>query len=92
MAHGEAGGGLYTVDRGIDITDRFFTAYEEMQRLYNVSRTKFCAQVGADRRNFEALMRNRSRHLLRPEWLAGIVLTYGINADWLLTGRGMMMG
>ena len=74
------------------ITDRFIAAYEEMQRINGISRTKFCAQVGADRRNFEALMRNRSRHLLRPEWLAGIVLTYGINADWLLTGRGMMMG
>lgn len=74
------------------ITDRFFAVYEEMQSNYGLSRTKFCAQIGADRRNFEALMRERTRHLLRPEWLAGMVLTFGVNADWLLTGRGMMMG
>lgn len=74
------------------ITDRFIAAYDEMQRINGISRTKFCAQVGADRRNFEALLRDRTRHLLRPEWLGGLVLQYGVNADWLLTGRGMMMG
>lgn len=28
--------------------------------------------------------------VLKPEWIAYLVLDYGISADWILTGRGGM--
>jgi hypothetical protein len=74
------------------VTTRFLRAYVELLDIGATVRTRFCADVGADRRNFEKLLKNPDRHLLRPEWLGGIVLHYGVSADWLLTGRGVMFG
>ena len=74
------------------ITERFIQAFAELHRVREINITRFCREVGADRRNFTALMVTPTRHLLRPEWLAGVVLAYGVSADWLLTGRGMMFG
>ena len=74
------------------ITSRFLMVYHDLLETGMTTVTKFCRDVGADRRNFTALMVTPTRHLLRPEWLAGVVLAYGVSADWLLTGRGMMFG
>lgn len=77
---------------GSSITARFLEVYADLLEAGTASRYQFCVRVGADRRNFDKLLDNPRRHLLRPEWLAGLVLAYGVNADWLLTGRGMMFG
>lgn len=74
------------------ITSRFLQAYGDLVETGVTSVTKFCRDVEADRRNFGKLLVNPARHLIRPEWLAGLVLKYGVNADWLLTGRGLMFG
>lgn len=81
-----------SADCTLGVTARFLLAYSELLEIGGTTRTKFCREVGADRRNFEKLLANPARHLLRPEWLGGLVLAYGINADWLLTGRGLMLG
>jgi len=74
------------------ITSRFLEAYGDLLDAGTTNRTRFCRDVGADRRNFDKLCQNPARHLLRPEWLGGIVRVYGVSADWLLTGRGFMFG
>ena len=71
---------------------RFLRAYVELLDIRATSRRSFCEAIGADRRHFEKLLANPARHLLRPEWLGGLVLSYGVSADWLLTGRGVMFG
>lgn len=76
----------------MEITERFFRAFRAIQEIRGISEAQFCREVGADRRNFYALRKNPQRHLLRPEWLAGVVLAYGVSAEWLLTGRGMIFG
>lgn len=74
------------------ITSRFLMVYHDLLETGMTTVTKFCRDVDADRRNFGKLLVNPARHLIRPEWLAGLVLKYGVNADWLLTGRGLMFG
>lgn len=74
------------------ITSRFLEAYGDLLETGTTNQYKFCRDVGADRRNFCKLLENPARHLLRPEWLGGMVRVYGVNADWLLTGRGLMFG
>lgn len=74
------------------VTDRFFAAYGELLALGRTNKHRFCLELGADRRNFDKQAADHARRILRPEWLAILVLRYGVSADWLLTGRGPMFG
>jgi hypothetical protein len=80
------------MDKGIEIIDRFLAAYRELRDVRGMSQAEFCAKVGADRRNFYTLLKNPARRLVKNEWLAGIVSSYGVSAHWLLTGQGTMFG
>ena len=75
---------------GESVTDRFFAAYGELLQLGRTNKSRICRELGADRRNFDKQAADHSRRILRPEWLAVLVLQYGVSADWILTGRGPM--
>lgn len=74
------------------VTDRFFQAYEELLALDKTGLNQFCRDLGADKRNFCAVMRHRDRYHIRAEWLAVLVEKYGVSAGWLLTGKGWIFG
>ena len=69
-------------------TDRFFEAYGRLLEAGATNQYRLCRQLGCDRRNFDKQAADHSRRILRPEWLAVLVLDSGVSADWLLTGRG----
>lgn len=73
---------------GETVTGRFFAAYDALLEEGRTNKHRLCRQLGCDRRNFDKQAADHSRRILRPEWLAVLVLEYGVSADWLLTGRG----
>ena len=73
-------------------TDRFFEAYALLVSQGATHKSRFCREIGSDRRNFDKQMADHSRRILKAEWLGVMVLLYGVSADWLLTGRGSMFG
>ena len=73
---------------GSPVTGRFFEAFDRLLEDGRTNQFKFCRELGCDRRNFDKQRADHARRILRPEWLAVLVLEYGISADWLLTGRG----
>jgi hypothetical protein len=75
-----------------ELTQRFLDAYAQLLDAGLTNKTRFCLDIGADRRNFEKMLSNPSRHLLRPEWIGNAVLAYGVSAHWLLTGQGALFG
>lgn len=75
-----------------DITGRFFKALEALIALRRVEGYQpFCRDLGVDKRNFYAQMRDHTRNIIKSSWLAYIVREYGVSAHWLLTGYGNMM-
>lgn len=74
------------------ITDRWFQAYGDLLLTGRCTQRGICRELGVDRRNFAAQAHDHSRRIIRPEWLAHLVLNYGCSADWLLTGRGWPWG
>ncbi len=74
------------------VTDRFFQAFDDLVLTGRTSKSRICAELGVDRRNFTKQQKDHSRAILRPDWLAFIVLRHGVSADWLLTGRGWPFG
>lgn len=81
-----------TMQTSKELTARFLGLFSELSDTGLTTRYKFCNDIGADRRNFAKLLANPSRHILRPEWLANAVKSYGVSAHWLLTGEGTMYG
>ena len=75
-----------------NMTDRFVAAFAELVDAGLTNKSRFCLDIGADRRNFDKMLSNPARHLLRPEWVANAVLAYGLSARYLLTGRGSLFG
>ena len=74
------------------ITDRWFQAYDDLRTTGRLTQRGACRDLGVDRRNFIKQADDHSRAILRPEWLAYLVLRHGCSADWLLTGRGWPWG
>ncbi len=74
------------------VTDRFFQAFDELKALGQTNRTRFCEELGVDKRNFAKQENDHTRQILKPGWLSFLVLKYSVSADWLLTGRGWMFG
>jgi len=73
-------------------TDRFFQAFDELCALGKTNQNRICQELRVDRRNFDKQRADHGRRILKPEWLGTLVLSYGVSADWLLTGRGWMFG
>ena len=70
-------------------TSRFFDAYAAIAAR-GVSRAAFCRQIGCDRRNFEKLLTDHSRGIMKADWLGVLAVHYKVSAVWLLTGEGPM--
>lgn len=73
------------------IVRRFFEALEMLKAMRVIRGIQtFTDEHGIDRRNLYQLRTDKSRGLLKVEWLAILVEEYGVSARWLLTGRGAM--
>ena len=74
------------------ITDRWCQAYDDLRLTGRATQRGICRELGVDRRNFVQQQKDHGRRIIRPEWLAHLVVQYGCSADWLLTGRGWPWG
>ena len=70
-------------------TSRFFDAYAAIV-AQGVSRSAFCRAIGCDRRNFEKLLADHSRGIMKADWLGVLATVYRVSPVWLLTGEGPM--
>lgn len=76
---------------GQQITTRFFQALEQL-RLLKVIRgvQTFTRDNSIERRQFLLVRSQPDKSVLKPEWIYYIT-KYGVNADWVITGRGEML-
>ena len=75
------------------IVRRFFLALETLKDTKVIhGLTNFTEEHGINRRNLYQLRKNPERRILQVGWLAYLVNDYGVNAHWLLTGRGNIFG
>ena len=65
---------LTTTPTGMAITKRFFLALD----------------VAINQRKARGIRTFTESHGIKSEWLAWLVEDYNVNAEWLLTGVGMM--
>lgn len=71
------------------IAERFFEALDALIAMSKIKSIRsFCDSNGIDRRNLEALRKSKERNLFQTFWLVPLVNEYGVNARWLLTGKG----
>ena len=75
------------------IVRRFFLALDTLKDTKVIhGLTNFTEEHGINRRNLYQLRKNPERCILQVSWLAYLVNDYGVNAHWLLTGRGNIFG
>ena len=75
------------------IVRRFFLALDTLKDTKVIhGLTNFTEEHGINRRNLYQLRKNPERRILQVNWLAYLVNDYGVNAHWLLTGRGNIFG
>ena len=75
------------------IVRRFFLALDTLKDTKVIhGLTNFTEEHGINRRNLYQLRKNPERRILQVSWLADLVNDYGVNAHWLLTGRGNIFG
>lgn len=75
------------------IVRRFFLALDTLKDTKVIhGLTNFTEEHGINRRNLYQLRKNPERRILQVSWLAYLVNDYGVNAQWLLTGRGNIFG
>ena len=75
------------------IVRRFFLALDTLKDTKVIhGLTNFTEEHGINRRNLYQLRKNPERRILQVSWLAYLVKDYGVNAHWLLTGRGNIFG
>ena len=78
-------------ETGQQITARFFEAAEELisqKKLRGVQ--TLAKEIGVEGSRFRVVRRQPETYVLKPEWMHYLVTTYGVSADWLITGRGEM--
>lgn len=74
-------------DSSLEIIDRFWTAFEVLSKHHGRGwAEEFIHVSGFDSGNFYRLRRERRREF--EVSLLGYIVGYGINAHWLITGRG----
>ena len=75
------------------IMERFYEALDAiiaMKKIRGVN--TYCRLNNIDRRNFLNQRKHLDRGWFQLSWIQPMVLEYGVNAKWLLTGRGKMFG
>lgn len=73
------------------IVGRFFEALAWLKESKQIRGVKtFTDRYGINRRGLRRLQANPSTNDFKAAWLAYMVVDYGINARWLLTGEGRM--
>lgn len=73
------------------IIERFYEALFaiiEMNLIRGVA--TYCRLYDIDRRNLYAQKKDLNRGWFQVSWLYPLVRNYGVNAEWLLTGKGKM--
>ena len=75
------------------IVRRFFLALDTLkdnQVIHGIM--NFTDAHGINRRNLYQLRKDPERRIFQACWLTYLVQDYGVNAYWLLTGRGNIFG
>lgn len=75
-----------------DIIDRFFLVlYDLIDRKVIRGKKTFTTHYGIDRWNLNKLENDKSREgIFKLAWLAYLINDFGVNSEWLITGRGDM--
>ena len=78
----------YTPDT-MAVMERFFSTIEELQSTRSLvgGISGYCAQNGIDKRHLYAQRDDRTRGYFEVAWIIPLVRDYGINPEWLLTGK-----
>lgn len=83
---------MQTVDSGA-VVRRFFLALDTLKDnrvIHGLS--NFTDAHDINRRNLYQLRKDPERKIFQVSWLTYLVNDYGVNAYWLLTGRGNIFG
>lgn len=75
----------------IEISLRFSEAWNTVTAQRG-SKNKFFEKYGIDKRNFYRALREMDKHNIDVSWIAAVIIEFGLSADWILTGRGNMIG
>lgn len=76
---------------GIAITKRFFEAIDMLKAQKRMrGLLTFTKAHDINYWNINTVRNQPEASVLKPEWIAYLVLDYGISSDWLITGRGGM--
>jgi len=73
------------------ITERFYEAIKMLIESKKIrGRQTYCTLGGIDKRNFYAQEKNVQLSKLQLFWIEPMIREFGINANWLFTGKGGM--
>lgn len=73
------------------ITQRFYEALHVLIEGGVIrGRQTYCRLHGIDKRNFYTQEKEPARSIMQLFWIVPMVELYGINANWLFTGKGKM--
>nr|WP_315075412.1 hypothetical protein [uncultured Porphyromonas sp.] len=74
-----------------EIMTRFYSALEALIALKKIRGVNtYCRRNNIDRRNLNAQKKDLDRSIFQLSWLQPMILDYGVNARWLITGEGRM--
>ena len=73
------------------IIERFYEAlYTIIEKHLIRGVATYCRLYDIDRRNLYKQKKDLNRGWFQVSWLYPLVKNYGVNAEWLLTGKGKM--
>lgn len=80
---------LHDLKRAREITDRFLQAVDRLVILGKIKSVRqLCLEVGYPEPHYSRFRTDKARTV--PTWFIGFICDkYPVNADWLLTGRGV---
>lgn len=76
---------------GVDITNRFFQALNELKSLDRIKGIKsFTDEHDINRWNLYTVMQNPEKSILKPEWIRYLCKDYNVSLKWIFFGIGNM--
>lgn len=80
-----------TTQAGQQVVMRFYIAINELINRKELRGVQtFTRLYGIDRRAFKTIESNPQRKMFDTGWLHYLVRDFGINAEWLILGKGSM--